>query len=404
MSEFKYIARSQDGKVVKGATNVKNENELVDYLKKQNLTLTSIKNQAKKSKNMLGFIERFQRIPSTQKIFFVNNLEVMMRSGFSIGRALGVLADQTSSKLLKKIVLDIKNNVESGKSFAESLGKYSKLFSELFVNMVAAGEASGQLDAVLKKLAIQLRKDHALIAKVKGALTYPIIVIIAMIGVGIAMMVFVIPQLTTVFTESGVELPLVTRILMDSSSFIITNGLFLAVGLVILIIALMRLFKTKKGKSFLHKAFIKMPLFSPIVKKVNLARFSRSLHSLLKTDIPIVTSFEIISKTLGNVHYRVAIKNTAEKLKTGSSVKSCLEKYPNLFTPVILQMISVGEESGTLDTITEDIASFYEEEVDQTMNNLSTIIEPILMLFLGGGVAAMAAAIILPIYQLSEAV
>ena len=404
MSEFKYIARSQDGKVVKGATNVKNENELVDYLKKQNLTLTSIKNQAKKSKNMLGFIERFQRIPSTQKIFFVNNLEVMMRSGFSIGRALGVLADQTSSKLLKKIVLDIKNNVESGKSFAESLGKYSKLFSELFVNMVAAGEASGQLDAVLKKLAIQLRKDHALIAKVKGALTYPIIVIIAMIGVGIAMMVFVIPQLTTVFTESGVELPLVTRILMDSSSFIITNGLFLAVGLVILIIALMRLFKTKKGKSFLHKAFIKMPLFSPIVKKVNLARFSRSLHSLLKTDIPIVTSFEIISKTLGNVHYRIAIKDTAEKLKTGSSVKSCLEKYPNLFTPVILQMISVGEESGTLDTITEDIASFYEEEVDQTMNNLSTIIEPILMLFLGGGVAAMAAAIILPIYQLSEAV
>lgn len=404
MPEYKYTARAEDGKVVKGTTVVKNENELVEYLKKQNLTLTAIESSEKKAKNALGFLERFQKIPTTQKIFFVNNLEVMMRSGFSIGRALSVLAEQTSSKKLKKIILDLKFNVESGKSFAQSLEKYKTVFSELFVNMIAAGEASGQLDSVLKKLAVQLRKDHALIAKVKGALTYPIIVIVAMIGVAVAMMVFVIPQLTTVFAESGVELPLITRILVGTSNFVLSNGLWVVIGLIIFIVALIRIFRTKKGKFILHKFFLKMPVFSPVIKKINLARFSRSLHSLLKTDIPIVKSFEIIAKTLGNVHYREAVKQTAEKLKTGSSVKSCLEKYPDLFTPIILQMISVGEESGTLDTITEEIASFYEEEVDQTMSNLSTIIEPILMLFLGAGVALMAAAIILPIYSLSEAI
>jgi len=404
MTLFKYTARSKTGKKVKGQKELEKKTELIDYLKSQNLTLTSCQKKEKKSKDLDSFLQKFERIKLTEKIFFVNNLEVMMRSGFSIGKALNVIAEQTKSKKLANILHKLKKDVEGGQSFAEALKEHKKIFGELFINMIAAGEASGQLDEVLKKLKIQMKKDHTLISKVKGALTYPVIVVLAMIGVGVAMMVFVIPQLTTVFEESGAELPLITRILISLSDFIASNGLWLAIGLAIIIILLFRFKKTKKGQKIFHKINLKLPIFSPIVKKVNLARFSRSLHSLLKTDIPIVKSFEIIARVLGNIYYRQAINEAAEKLKKGISVKKSLEKYPDLFTPVVLQMISVGEESGNLDTITEEISNFYEEEVDQTMDNLSTIIEPVLMLLLGAGVAGMAAAIILPIYSLSESI
>ncbi|MFH1366716.1 MAG: type II secretion system F family protein [Patescibacteria group bacterium] len=405
MTNFEYTARNQEGKIIKGSLSAVNEDDLAQQLKTQNLTLTSHAARKKKSSlDISSLLQRFQSIPVTQKIFFVKNLEVMMRTGFSIGRALGVLAEQTSSKKLKNIILDLKKEVESGVTLSRALEKHKKYFSELFVNMIAAGEASGKLDEVLKSLATQMRKDHALIAKIKGAMTYPVIIVIAMVGIGIAMMVYVIPQLSSVFKEAGAELPLITRLLMSLSDLIIKQGLWVFLGLVLLIFGLRRLLKTNKGKFTYHKLVLKLPIFGPIIKKVNLARFSRSLNSLLATDIPIVKAFEIIGKTLGNVHYQNAMKEAAEKLKTGATVQKCLEVYPNLFTPVILQMIAVGEESGTLDTISEELASFYEEEVDQTMSNLSTIIEPIIMLVLGAAVALLVAAIILPIYSLSEAI
>jgi type IV pilus assembly protein PilC len=405
MANFNYTARNQQGKIIKGSLVATNERELNQQLKQQNLTVTSFETGKNKSSlKIFSLLESLQRIPATQKIFFVNNLEVMMRTGFSIGRALGVLAAQTNSKLLKKIILDLKIQVESGITLSKALEKYKKHFSELFVNMIAAGEASGKLDEVLKRLAVQMRKDHALIAKIKGSLTYPIVVVVAMIGIMIAMMVFVIPQLSSVFTEAGAKLPLITRILFGSSNFLIKNAVWTILGLVIIIFSFFRLLKTKKGKFYYQKLQLKIPILAPIIKKVNLARFSRSLNSLLSTDIPIVKTFEIIARVLGNVHYQNAVREAAEKLKTGATVQKCLEIYPELFTPVVLQMIAVGEESGTLDTISEEIAGFYEEEVDQTMNNLSTIIEPILMLFLGAGVAVIVAAVILPIYSLSEAI
>lgn len=405
MPTFNYTARDEQGKIIKGDLEVKNEEALNVSLKEQNLTLTSFNlKKIKSSLDLSSILSRFQRIPATQKVFFVHNLEVMMRTGFSIGRALGVLAAQTSSKKLREIILEVKKEVESGVALAKALEKHKKYFSELFINMIAAGEASGKLDEVLKRLAIQMRKDHALMAKIKGALTYPAVVLAAMVGIVIVMMIFVIPQLTSVFTEAGAKLPLITRILFGSSAFLTHNVIWVVLGLIIIIFLMTRLLKSNKGRFYWHKLELKLPILSTIIKKVNLARFSRSLNSLLETDIPIVKTFEIIAKTLGNVHYRNAVKEAAEKLKTGATVQKCLEKYPDLFTPIILQMIAVGEESGTLDTISEEIASFYEEEVDQTMSNLANIIEPVLMLVLGVGVAVIVAAVILPIYSLSQAI
>jgi type IV pilus assembly protein PilC len=344
----------------------------------------------------------FQSVPAVEKIFFTQYLHVMIRAGFSIARALNTLTQQTTNKYFKKVIGEIRADVESGMAFSKSLGKHPKVFNELYVNMVAAGESSGKLDEVLSTLAMKMKKDHGLLSKVKGALTYPIIILVIMLGVAILMAVVVIPQLSGIFSENGAQMPVMTRILMWVSGFLIHQGLYVVIGVIILVVLVMRLLRTKKGKHLFDTVILKSPIAGTIVKKVNLARFTRSLSSMLETNIPIIETFMIISRTMGNTFYKSAFEETAQRLRTGNTISHNLESYPALFPPLTTQMISIGEESGSLDSISAELATFYEEEVDQTMSNLSTIIEPILMLLLGVGVALMAVAIILPIYSLSE--
>lgn len=400
MPEFEYAARSSDGRLEKGKLIARDQSDLEQKLRQRELTLTSA--TVGRKHTTLGFFERFQGVPMVQKMFFTQYLHVMLRAGFSVSRALETLQQQSNNKHFKKIIEELRNDVDAGMSFSKSLSKHPKVFPEMFVNMVAAGESSGKLDEVLERLSMKMRKDHALIAKVKGALTYPIIILVAMVGVAILMMVFVIPKITEIFQESGAQLPLPTRILISVSRFMIENGLLLFIGLIVLAVVANRGFRTDRGKSFLHGLMLRLPVIAPIIIKVSLARFSRSLSSLLQTSIPIIDTFSIISRTLGNVHYRYALEEAAVKLKTGNPIAKTLSGYPRLFPPVTTQMIAVGEESGELDTIAGELATFYEDDVDQTMANLSSIIEPILMLFMGVGVAAMAVAVILPIYSLTQ--
>ena len=218
------------------------------------------------------------------------------------------------------------------------------------------------------------------------------------------MMVTVIPQLTGIFTESKLTLPLPTRILITASSILTNQGIFLVIGVIILIFSFLKFKKTVKGKYYLHLLLLKLPMLGNIIKKINIARFTRTLSSLLKTDIPIVQTLQIISKTLGNVHYQTAMKDASEKIKKGISIAKTLGDKPELFQPIITQMINVGEESGSLDNIAAQMADFYEEDIDQTMAGLSSIIEPILMLVIGAVVAVMALAVLMPMYGLVEAI
>lgn len=404
MAIYEYTARTQEGESQDGSLEMQSEKALAEHLAGQGLILTSAKVVGGKKKSLSDFLHLGARVTHVQKIFFTQNLQVMIRTGFSLATALQTLAKQTTNKTFRDVIITIQQDVEGGKSFSDSLGKHTDVFSELFINMVAAGEVSGKLDEVLNQLTKQMKKDHALIAKVKNALTYPAIVVTAMVGLGIAMMIFVIPNLLAVFEEGGVELPLPTQILISLTDFITQSGLYLLVVLVAVFIVLFRVSKTNKGKYYLHLIMLKTPIMGNILKKINLARFTRSLGSLLKTDIPIVQTLNIISRTLGNVHYKNVMLEASEQVKKGVSISATLEKRPELFTAIVTQMIHVGEESGTLDTIVAEIATFYEEDVDSTMANLSTIIEPILMLILGAGVGIMAISIILPIYNLSEAI
>ncbi len=354
-------------------------------------------------KNMDDLLLKFQRIPNAEKIFFVQHLSTMIKSGISLAKALDGLSRQTQNKRFKKVIKSIAESVERGQSLTDSLKPYDNIFNELFINMVRAGEVSGKLEDVLKQLYKQMKKEHKLRAKVRGALTYPAVIFVAMVGIGMGVMIFVVPKMIGIFDGVDMELPLMTRILISISDFITNNGIITVVSFVLIIFAIMKIIKTKKGKYYFNLGILKMPIISGIIKKINLARFARTMSSLLKTDIKIVESFEITANTLGNVHYKNSLKDAAEKVKKGQEINKLLSAYPKLYPSMVLQMISVGEETGELDNILDELASFYEGEVDEVMNTLPTIIEPLIILVLAAGIGSMAVAIIMPMYALTNA-
>ncbi len=402
MPVFQYTAKNRQGKLIKGQLVATGETELAAQLAQQQLTLTKAIAADLKTRNLTNWVEQLTGVPAVQKIFFTQNLGVMLRGGFSISRAMGVLALQTNHRYFQKVILTLQSDLEAGTNFSQALRKHSHVFSELFINMIAAGEVSGKLDEVLKSLTVQMKKDHQLISKVKGALTYPIIVVVAMIGAGVAMVTFVIPRLLAVFESNNARLPLPTRILIWISDAFQNYGLWIGLGTVGLIVGVILVSRTPRGRWAFDAVWLRLPVAGPIIRKVNLARFTRSLSSMLATDIPIIQSFQIISRTLSSVHYRRSMEESAQALRSGTSISKVLSRFPRLYPPLVEQMVSVGEESGTLDEVSGELAIFFEEEVDQTMSNLSTIIEPVLLLVLGAGVAGMAIAILLPIYNLSE--
>ncbi len=366
--------------------------------------ITPAQTAANKTSKIGLFLQRLSSIPISEKLFFVQHLGIMLKAGISLSVALKTLGKQTGNKRFAGIINDISGNVEKGVSFTESLRPHEKIFGQLFVSMIESGEISGKLEEVLKRLYIQFKKNHELVSKVKGALTYPTVILFAMSGIGVFMMIAVVPKITVMFKDFNAELPLATKLLIKFSDSLVAYGLFYLIGLVAFIIILFQLGKTGKGKYFFHGLLLKLPIFSPIIKKINLARFSRTISSLLKTDIMIIKSFQITANVLGNVYYRDALNEMSSKIKKGGTINEVIAHYPKLFPPVVAQMISVGEETGELDYILEELAEFYEGEIDQTMNNLPAIIEPLLILLLGLVVGGMAVAVIMPMYSLTSAI
>jgi len=351
-----------------------------------------------------SFLSRFSWIPLREKLFFVQYLSIMLKAGISLSAGLKTLAKQTANRRFAEIIMKIAANVEKGVSFTESLKPHQKVFSELFVSMIEAGEVSGKLEDVLVQLYIQLKKQNELYSKIKGALTYPAVIVLAMGGIGAFMIVVVVPKMMDMLKSFNAELPLATKILISVSDFIVNNGLLVTVAIVVFVLVVIKILSTHRGKYYFQAIVLKLPVVSPIIKKINLARFARTISTLLKTDIMIIKSFQITANTLGNLHYRKAVNEMSERIKKGSQINEIVAAYPKLFPPVVNQIISVGEQTGELDSILGELADFYEGEVDKIMDNLPSIIEPILILILGCGVGAMAVAIIMPMYSLTSAI
>ncbi len=353
-------------------------------------------------KKIIDRLNEIGTVPSKDKIFFVQNLQVMIKSGLPLDRSLKTLALQTSNQKFKKVINDLAASTEKGVSFTDSLKKYENIFGHLFISMVEAGEISGRLEDVLKQIYLQIKKLHELKSKIISAMTYPMIVIVAMVGIGIGMIVFVVPKITAMFTEVAVELPWATKILINFSNFIVSHGLLASVTVLGFVALIILTLKNETTKYYYHFIFLKLPIFSGIIKKINLAKFSRTLSSLMKTDIALVKAFEITAQILGNRLYRQSLINSSGSLKEGVSLTEILQRFPNLYPPVIVQMTAAGEETGTVDEVLGEIAGFYEDEVDQIMKTLPSIIEPVLLLILGAGVGLMAVAIIMPMYSITE--
>jgi type IV pilus assembly protein PilC len=350
------------------------------------------------------YLLTWQKVPLKEKLFFVQHLVPMLKVGISLSKALRTLAKQSGNKYFKSILSDVAKKVDGGQALADSCQPYKKVFGELFISMIEAGEVSGNLENVLEQLYIQMKKEHNLTSKVRGALTYPVVILFAMFGIMTFMFVVVIPQMTAIFIEMDVELPLPTKMLISISNAIANNLVVSAILFVVFILAFIKILKTKKGKYIFHSFVLKLPIIGSIIKKINLARFARNISSLLKTDIMIVKSFQVTANVLGNLRYRDAILDMGERIKKGEKIYETAERYPKLFPPVVQQMINVGEETGELDNILMELAEFYEGEVDQIMTDLPSLIEPLLILVLGVGVGGIAAAIIMPMYSLSSAI
>ncbi len=344
-------------------------------------------------------------VPLTQKVFFTENLRVMVKAGLSMTEALGTLSLQSESKTFKRIINELRQDIETGKSLSVSMARFPKTFTDIYRSMIEVGEVSGTLEKTLDELAIQMKKDHKLRSKVKGAMTYPIVILIAMLGITALLMVFVLPKLLGVFKEFGdsVQLPLATRMLMSISDFVQNNGILTGLLIVFIIVGTGAFSQIQFGRRVFHYCFLHGPILGPITKKINLARFSRTISGLLRTDIPVVQSFEITSQVVGNVYYKEAIMKASELIRKGATVAESITREDKIFPPLVVQMVHVGERSGSVDEMLEEIAEFYEQEVDNVLDSLSSIIEPVLILVLALMVGGIALAVITPMYSLTQA-
>lgn len=350
------------------------------------------------------WLDHFRSVPSEEKIFFTQNLAVMLKAGLPAARALATLARQTSNRKFKRILEQVVAEVEKGKSLFQSFGLFPRVFPNIYINMIAAAEQSGRLEQTLAELTRQMKKNRELARKVKGALMYPAAILTAMLGIGAGMLIFVVPKIVGIFAEMNVALPLPTRILIAASNNINANILIIAPGIALAIALLVFITRRGTGQKWWHALILGLPIAGKISRKINIALIARTLGSLLEADLPIVESLKLTAGIVKNTHYRLSLLAFSESVQKGKNMSALLPQFGNLYPPVVDQMIAVGEESGAIAKILSQLADFYEEDVSQTMDSLPSLIEPILILILGSAVGGMAVAIVLPMFKITEAV
>ena len=402
MPQFSYKAVGADKKIKYGKLLAADKGDLLKKLGNLGLTLLSSEEKSieKKGKGNqdINISKILKRVSVVDKMLFTRHLGVMLKAGLSFSRALTVLAEQTSNAYFREVLAGVKEDVQKGNSLAKSLGKYPKVFDGLFVNMIKVGETSGNLEEVLDILALQLKKSHELTSKVKGAMMYPAVIVFAMIVIGVLMMIFVVPTLLNIFKDMDAELPFTTKVIIFISDTFQNHGIFILLGSIILASLFSWTIKTAKGKKAFDYFLLHLPAIGKIISKINMARFSRTLSSMIASGVSIVNALEIISGTLGNTYYKESVKNACDDMQKGVALSEVIGRYDKLYQPLMIHMIEVGEETGTLEDTLKQVAEFYEEEIDQITSNMSSIIEPALMLIIGGAVGFFAVSMIQPMY------
>jgi len=404
MPRYSYVAKSSKGDKQTGVLEAQGEFQLARTLKEQGLILISAREETKEKKKIEIKLPSFDKVSLLEKMMFTRNLKVMISAGIPLPRALDILSRQVKSKKFKRALLASTDEIMEGTSFSEALSKHPDIFPELFYSMIKVGEEGGRLEEVLGILTKQMEREYDLKSKVQGALMYPIVVISAMMGIGALMLIFVIPKIAETFKELAIPLPPMTRLVIWVGTTMATKWYLVFGILILLVMFFLRASKTKNGKRIIDTLTIKIPIIAPILKKTNSAYTTRILSSLIASGVPITRSLEILSGTLGNVYYKEAMAVAAEKVRKGVKLSDVLLKYQNIYPSLVVQMIAVGEETGKTSEILSKLADFFEEEVTNSTKNLASIIEPIVMLLIGGAIGFFAVAMIQPMYSMLGAI
>ncbi len=397
MSEiYKWSGKASNGDVVKGEITAASDQEVKAYLRKQRIIPKSVSKKPKALFSSMGG----GSVKDKDLVIFTRQFSTMIGAGLPLVQTLEILSNQTENKFFAKTIGEIKSDVEGGSTFADALKKHPKIFSELYTNMVAAGEAGGILDTILIRLATYIEKAQNLKRKVKGAMVYPSVTMTVAIGVIIIIMVFVVPTFGSMFDTLGGQLPLPTQIIIDLSDFLSgPGGIVTFASIVGFVIFIIQFKKTQRGRKLLDRLILRLPVVGILFKKVAVAKFTRTLGTLISSGVPILDGLNITAKTAGNKVVEESVMAVRQGVSEGKTIAEPLSEA-KVFPPMVTQMIAVGESTGALDNMLEKIADFYDDEVDIAVSNLTSMIEPVLMVFMGGTIGFIVIAMYLPIFKL----
>ena len=401
MPEYLWEGKNRKNETQKGQMEAVNEDAVKAQLARQRITPTKIK---KKPKDLFANVAFLQpKVQVKDVILFARQFSTMIDAGLPIIQCFDILHAQESNPTFKKILKEIKESVESGSTMADALRKYPNEFDDLFVNMIAAGEAGGILDVILQRISGYMEKTAKLKAQVKGALTYPIVTLIIAGIVLAVILVFVIPVFEDMFSSFGSELPLFTQMVVKASDFAKSNIIYIIIALAGFIFAFRRFHKTERGREIIDEWVLKLPVFGMLLRKVAVAKFTRTMGTMLSSGVAILEALEIVARTSGNKTIEKSIFSVRSGISEGRTMAEPLTES-GVFPAMVCQMISVGESTGALDTMLGKIADFYDEEVDQAVENLTSLIEPFMLVFLGVTIGGLVIAMYLPIFKMASAI
>jgi type IV pilus assembly protein PilC len=400
MPIYKWEGKTLKGTMKKGEMEAPSEAAIRIHLRQQSIIPTKI---AAKGKEFNISLPVRKKVNQRSIAIFTRQLATMIDAGLPLVQSLDILSSQQEHKAFKNIIRDIREDVEGGSTFAGALKKHPATFDDLYTNLVVAGEEGGILDNILTRLANYIEKAEALKKKVKSAMIYPAIIVSVAILVVIILMIFVIPVFETMFKSAGQALPLPTLIVLTMSKIIKKYIVVILPAAILLIFLFKRFYKTETGKTLIDRLTLKLPVFGMLLKKVSVARFARTLGTLVSSGVPILDGLLIVSKTAGNRTIETAIMNARASIREGETIADPLGRS-NIFPPMVIQMISVGESTGALDSMLTKIADFYDDEVDVAVSNLTSLLEPFLMVFLGVVIGGVVIAMYLPIFQMASAI
>jgi type IV pilus assembly protein PilC len=400
MKKFKYIAKDPSGKTVKGNLEAKSMDALAEFLNGKNLIVIDLKEDIGINLDRLNQIN-IGGVPITDKVLFMRQFATMISAGLSLNKTLDILSQQVSNPLFKRVITNVLAEVEGGTSLSKAFRKEAEIFDNVTLGLIDAAEATGNLEEVLQGLADELEESKKLQDKIKSAFLYPIIIVIVMIVVVIMLLVLLVPVMSEIYGDFGADLPAVTILLMRLSDILLNYWWLLLILFSVLSIGFKLYIDTESGKKTFHMFLLRLPVFGKLLEKIQLTQFTRTLSLLLRSGLSIVASLEITSTTLSNVHFKSAFLEARDEVEKGMPLAVPISRN-SLFPPIVSQMIAVGEESGNLDHILKKMSEFYNDEVNNLAGNLATMLEPFILVVMGGLIGFIAAAVYMPMFQLAE--